>query len=69
MANRKWNPGELLELSGDFWETCTLHATVKLEVFTCLGDGQLASAEVSNRLKTSSRDMQRLLMRWSPWDC
>jgi len=61
MANHKWNPGELLELSGYFWKTCTLHAAVKLDVFTCLGEEQLASAEVSERLKTSFRGMERLL--------
>jgi SAM-dependent methyltransferase len=61
MANHKWNPGELLELSGYFWKTCTLHAAVKLDVFTCLGEEPLASAEVSHRLKTSSRGMERLL--------
>ena len=61
MANHKWNPGELLELSGYFWKTCTLHAAVKLDVFTCLGEEQLASAEVSESLKTSSRGMERLL--------
>jgi SAM-dependent methyltransferase len=61
MANRKWNPGELLELSGYYWRTCTLHAAVKLDVFTCLGDEQLASAEVSVRLKSSPRGMERLL--------
>jgi hypothetical protein len=38
MANLKWNPGKLIELSGYFWKTCTLHAAVKLDVFTCLGN-------------------------------
>jgi precorrin-6B methylase 2 len=61
MPNPTWNPGGLLELSGYFWKTCTLHAAVKLDVFTCLGDEQLASAQVSDRLKTSSRGMERLL--------
>ena len=61
MANPKWNPGKLLELSGYFWKTCTLHAAVKLDVFTCLGDEHLESAEVSDRLKTSTRGTERLL--------
>ena len=61
MPNPKWNPGSLLELSGYYWETCTLHAAVKLDVFTCLGDEQLESAEVSDRLKTSTRGTERLL--------
>jgi len=36
MAKRDWHPGELLELSGYFWKTCTLHAAVKLDVFTLI---------------------------------
>lgn len=61
MANRQWNPGELLELSGYYWKTCTLHAAVKLDVFTCLGNERLSSEEVTKRLKASSRGMKRLL--------
>ena len=61
MANREWNPGELLELSGYFWKTCTLHAAVKLDVFTCLGGEQLSVREVSDRLKASPKGMERLL--------
>ena len=61
MANCEWNPGELLELSGYFWKTCTLHAAVKLDVFTCLGSEQLSSEEVSDRLKASFKGVERLL--------
>ena len=61
MANREWNPGELLELSGYFWKTCTLHAAVKLDVFTCLGREQLSAREVSDRLKASPKGVERLV--------
>jgi SAM-dependent methyltransferase len=61
MANLKWNPGKLLELSGYYWKTCTLHAAVKLDVFTCLGKEKLSIGEVTDRLKASSRGMERLL--------
>ena len=61
MANRKWHPGELLELSGYFWRTCTLHAAVKLDLFTCLGDEQLHVDEVAARLKVAPEAVQRLL--------
>jgi precorrin-6B methylase 2 len=61
MANLKWKPGKLLELSGYYWKTCTLHAAVKLDVFTCLGEEQLSIEEVADRLKASSRGMERLL--------
>jgi SAM-dependent methyltransferase len=61
MTNRKWHPGELLELSGYFWGTCTLHAAVKLDVFTCLGDEQLPAGAVATRLEVASDAVQRLL--------
>ena len=61
MTHHEWNPGELLELSGYFWKTCTLHAAVKLDVFTCLGEEQLSGKEVSDRLKASSKGVERLL--------
>jgi hypothetical protein len=64
MTTREWNPGELLEVSGYFWKTCTLHAAVKLDVFTCLGEEQLSSAEVSDRLKASSKGVERLLNKY-----
>ena len=61
MANREWNPGELLELSGYFWRTCTLHAAVKLDVFTCLGGKRLSVKEVSKGLRASPKGVERLL--------
>lgn len=61
MANRKWHPGELLELSGYFWKTCTLHAAVKLDVFTCLGNEQLSADAIAARLKLAPDAVQRLL--------
>jgi SAM-dependent methyltransferase len=58
MDNHEWNPGELLELSGYFWKTCTLHAAVKLDVFTCLGEEQLRllNALVAMELLTKADD-------------
>ena len=61
MANRKWHPGELLELSGYYWKTCTLHAAVKLDVFTCLGNEKVHADEVASRLKVEPDAVQRLL--------
>jgi len=31
-------PGEILEISGYYWKTCTLHAAVKLDLFTLIGE-------------------------------
>ena len=54
-------PGELLEISGYFWKTCALHAAVKLDVFTAIGDAQLTGKEISKKLSGSQRGVERLL--------
>jgi hypothetical protein len=43
MPAKHWNPGDLLEISGYYWKTAVLHATIILDVFTVIGDGQLAA--------------------------
>jgi predicted O-methyltransferase YrrM len=61
MTNREWNAGELLELSGYFWKTGTLHAAVKLDVFTLIGKKQLTSVKVAEKLDTAPKGVERLL--------
>ena len=61
MAAREWNPGELLEISGFFWQTAALHAAVKLDVFTVVGDGQSTADEISRLLDGAPRGVERLL--------
>jgi hypothetical protein len=61
MATRQWNPGDLLEISGFFWKTAALHAAVKLDVFTVVGDGQSTAAEISRQLAGARRGVERLL--------
>jgi hypothetical protein len=61
MTKPKWHPGELLELSGYFWKTCTLHAAVKLDVFTCLGENQMSADTVAAKLKVAHDAIERLL--------
>jgi SAM-dependent methyltransferase len=55
------DPGELLEISGYFWKTCALHAAVKLDVFTVIGNAQLTGKEISQKLSGSQRGVERLL--------
>ena len=61
MAKREWHPGELLELSGYFWKTCTLHAAVKLDVFSLIGEKQLSGVKVAEKLDAAHRSVERLL--------
>jgi len=56
-----WNPAELLKLSGSYWNTCTLHAGVKLDLFTRLGDRSLNAAELAAELQVPERGLAMLL--------
>ena len=61
MAKQEWHPGKLLELSGYFWRTCTLHAAVKLDAFTLIGEERLTGAEVAKKLDAAPNAVERLL--------
>lgn len=61
MAAHQWNPGELLATSGAYWQSCTLHAAIRLDVFSTLGDERLTAAEISGRLGGAARGVEHLL--------
>ena len=61
MEQPQWHPGELLAVSGAYWKTCTLHAGVKLDVFTAIGGDTVAGETVARRLGTDPDGTTRLL--------
>jgi hypothetical protein len=61
MAETKWHPGTLLDLSGYYWRTATLHAAVKLDVFTVIGDQQLNVEHIASRINADDQALTRLL--------
>ncbi len=61
MAQTQWHPGRLLETSGSYWRSCTLHAGVKLDIFTCVGDENKSAAIVAKELNTNADATARLL--------
>ncbi len=56
-----FNPGDLMEMSGYYWKTCTLHAAVKLDVFTAVGARKLSAAEVAGLIDAQPRAVAMLL--------
>lgn len=56
-----WTPEAILRLSGDYWKTCALHAGVKLDVFTIIGDDCLSATEIAGRIKGDLRGVTMLL--------
>jgi len=61
MEKQQWNPGSLLQLSGQYWATCALHAAVKLDVFTAIADKHLASGDIAQKLNVNKEGITRLL--------
>ena len=61
MKKRIWNPGELLATSGYYWQTCTLHAAVKIDLFTAVGNEMRTAEDVAAHLKTDPRATGMLL--------
>ena len=61
MANERWTVGRLLGLSGSYWKACTLHAGVRLGVFTLIGEEDLGPDEIARKLGADIRGMSALL--------
>ncbi len=61
MGQEDWNPGRLLQVSGSYWETCTLHAAVEVDLFTLLGNDSLDGEEIARRLDGDLRGVSMLL--------
>lgn len=61
MAFSDANPGELLQVSGCYWQTCALHAGAMLDVFSPLADGPLGAPDLAEKLGCDARALAMLL--------
>ena len=68
MSEKELNPEKILKLSGSYWETCTLHAGVKLDVFTIIGKDHLKGEDVADKLNCDKRGVKTLLNALSAMD-
>ena len=57
----EWSAEKLLKTAGAYWEACTLHAGVKLEVFTEIGDEYVAAEDIAGSLGGNVRGVSMLL--------
>jgi hypothetical protein len=60
-GGEKLNPGEILGLSGAYWKSLALHAGVKLDLFSVLGDEELNGDETAERIGGDGRGVTLLL--------
>jgi len=61
MSSDEWNPGRLFQTSGSYWGACTLHAGVKLDLFTAIGHDTLSGEEVAGKIEGDVDGVTRLL--------
>lgn len=61
MDSKEWNPARLAQVSGSYWQAFTLHAGVKLEIFSRIGDEQISAEEVAGRVGCALRSTTMLL--------
>lgn len=55
------NPRRLLEISGSYWQTCALHAAVKLKLFTTIGEQFKSAAQIAASIQADERAATMLL--------
>jgi hypothetical protein len=60
MHQQEMNPGNILKISSGYWQTCALHAAVKLDIFTIIGKRRLKSEEVSDIMYGNQRSVEML---------
>jgi len=56
-----WNVGKLLEVSGSYWPACTLHAGVKLDLFSRIEAGDNTAEDIAGGLGYDVRGVAVLL--------
>lgn len=61
MDAQEWSPDKLLALSGYYWRSFTLHAAIKLGVFTTIGTEQFTGEELAQKLRRGKRSVITLL--------
>lgn len=60
MNNKEWTPGRLFKTSGNYWLSCTIHAAIKLGVFTALGPEKLTGEEIAQKIDGDIRAVAML---------
>lgn len=61
METTQWSVKTILETSGYYWKTCTLHTGVKLEIFTRIGKDEKSAQAISDELNGDVRGVATLL--------
>jgi SAM-dependent methyltransferase len=56
-----WHPGEILKTSSAYWQSCVIHAAVRLDLFSLLADERLSAKAVAEQAAADERGVNMLL--------
>jgi len=59
--SEQWNERTISEVSGSFWQACTLQGAVKLDIFSVLGSEGKTALDVAEEIRSDLRGMTSLL--------
>ncbi|MCR2018361.1 acetylserotonin O-methyltransferase [Blautia pseudococcoides] len=59
--SKVWTPDEIFNISNAYWQSCTLHTAVQLEIFTIVGEKKLSLSEIAERDSLNERSLKMLL--------
>ncbi|MCP4694081.1 MAG: methyltransferase domain-containing protein [Desulfobacterales bacterium] len=57
----EWDAGRILGVSGQYWHTCAIHAGVKLDLFTIIGEHGLTGKAAAEKIGGDERGVDMLL--------
>ena len=61
MAAPPLNPGQIMDISGSYWKTCALHAGVKLDLFSTIGEGAVSAVDIAEAAGLNPDGVARLM--------
>jgi SAM-dependent methyltransferase len=61
MDEKDLNPGKIMGIAGAYWQAFALHATVKLDIFTLIGNNRLTGKEIAEKLGGDIRGVTTFL--------
>ena len=60
-GNIEWTPDQLIAMSVSYWQACTIHAAVKLDIFSLIGEECLREDQIAKRFEADSRGTKMLV--------
>lgn len=59
--NKVWTPDEVFNISNAYWQSCTLHTAVQLDIFTIVGNNKLKISDIAKHDLLNERSLKMLL--------